>query len=232
MVNPSKPSRAYSLPDAQVIQKGRILHSIGVQDLSKFTEVDPDITSEWFDGMQSSLNQADSFEQDSAVVDEIATLTNDIQQIMNECHAHVKKHKYFIQKAFPGNERIQDSFGIFDYQSVRNSEVYLIRFFNNLKEREIQHSTELQAAGLTEGDITLTGTLLTRLIDADKAQETAKQNRLLITDERINLFNKVWEYISRLNKLSKIVFADDYTKLKQYQLSHDTHSTPEEGENG
>jgi hypothetical protein len=79
-------------------------------------------------------------------------------------------------------------------------------------------------AGMPESLPSELAGLSIELAAADGLQEMLKKKQLLVTSERINLFNSIWETLSQISTAAKIIFADDPARLAIYQL-YDGEST-------
>lgn len=87
-----------------------------------------------------------------------------------------------------------------------------------LEEKGSEYQTELLAAGITAPQLAQIGNLRTAFKAADIAQNKAVAKRNKLTQERIKQYNKLWEILQQVNKLSKLVYRGDYAKLQQYLL--------------
>ncbi len=220
--------RIFKISDAEMIQTSRIYHGLFSQDRQQFINLDPDFGDPFPDNWMAAIVESESVLRDMDVRDEIAQFTGNVRHKMDECRTHFQKMKYYIEKAFPNNKAVWNAFGYEDYDSARLSEVQLLPFMKNLKTQASKNAAKLIAANYKQADIDKIGTLWQELLEADQAQESYKKERVIITQQRIEKLNAAWEYVLKVNKASKNIFADNYAKLQQYILPGE--SAPEEPE--
>ena len=55
-------------------------------------------------------------------------------------------------------------------------------------------------------------------MNADQAQEAFKRERPFATQSRVETMNAAWDYLAKVNKAAKNIFADNFAKLQQYLL--------------
>lgn len=218
MVKTVETLRLYKIADSEMIQLARVFFNLFTADKAQFKAFDADFDSPAFTRFEELLLAAESEAQEMMVKDELAQLTEKVQQEMVKCRDYFQKLKYFIEKAFPGNKAIQLAFGYEDYAEIFNSEHKMLRFMNALKIQVEKHKAALIVVGLKTEDATLVNTLYQQLMDADEAQEMFKKDKLLLTQGRIELFNSVWEFVVKINRAAKFIFTGNYAKLKQYEL--------------
>lgn len=60
--------------------------------------------------------------------------------------------------------------------------------------------------------------MISLLNQACTAVKKKKKKQLLVTSERINLFNSIWDTLSQISTAAKIIFADDPARMAIYQL--------------
>jgi hypothetical protein len=220
--------RNYKITDSEMLQKDRVFLGLFTQDKQQFINLDADFSDPFAANWETAVNNADNAEKDLSVQDELTQLTDVVQQKMEAGRTHFQKMKYFIEKAFPDNRVVWNSFGYDDYDSARKSEIRFLPFLKNLHTQAVKNSAKLIAVNYKHDDIDKIQTIWQELLDADQEQETYKKDRLVITQERIQILNTAWEYVLKVNKASKNIYADNFAKLKQYLLPGE--AAPEESE--
>jgi len=218
MVKAQEIVRIFKIPDAEMVQASRVIHSLFSQDRLLFVNLDPDFNDPFAANWLEAIVDSESAVRDLNMQDELVQLTENVQQKMEECRAHFQKMKYNIEKAFPNDKVVWNVFGYNDYEDARKSEIRLLPFMKNLHTQAVKYSAKLIAANYKQDDINKIGTLWQQLLDADQVQESYKKERIVITQQRIETLNKAWEFVMKVNKASKNIFADNYAKLKQYLL--------------
>jgi hypothetical protein len=216
MAKPKEVIRIFKISDAESVQTSRQFYNQFQKDKDKFIELDPDFGGNFSTNWLSAIEEAETFVGDSTVKSDITILTENVRNKMEIGRTHFQKMKYYIEKAFPNNQAVWNSFGYGKYDSARNSEVRFIPFLRNLHTKAVKYADKLIAANYTQAGIDRIDTIREEISEANQVQENYKGDRPVVSQERIELLNKVWEFLLKVNKASKNVFADDYAKLKQY----------------
>ena len=214
--------RSYSFSDAVMLQASRVMQGLFVEDKAAFIGFDSDFNDPFADNWQSKITDAGETDTDNSYTAELTEKTRIVSTTMELCKNHFQKLKYFVEKAFPDHKEIWNQFGFGDYDDARRSEVKMVRLFGLAHKAAIQYTAELTAAGLAEGDIQRIKTLQDELTTADYEQEKHKKKRPSLTQERITALNECYEFMHKVNKAAKIIFAADYAKYNQYLLPNES----------
>ena len=221
-----KVTRHFKITDAEMIQFSRVMLTQFERDKLRFSQSDTCFNDPFCDDWLDAIQSAESAEQDGAVQNEMARLTGIVDEKMEACRIHFQGMKYYIEKAFPNNSAVCSAFGYGKYDGARLSEIKLLLFMKSLHAEAVKNKVALINAGFNQAKIDMIETLHGELMAANQEHAAYKQNRPVFTQNRIMELNAAWDFFSRVNKASKIVFADNYAKFRQYQLPWES-SAPE-----
>lgn len=227
MVKAKEKIRIYNGSDADMIEASRVMHGLFQEDLSAFTNFDPVFSADFAAIWLSKINIASGIVNDIQPLGELSNLTRLVEEKLEECREYFQYVKYFIEKAFPGQSEMWTQFGLNDYMASRKSETKMIQLLGILYKGMIRYQTELNAVGLSKTKIEQASELQTQLTSVNFDQEIAKKKRPTLTQERITALNDCFEYMQKVSRAGKIIFAKDYAKYNQYLLPYERVSKSE-----
>ena len=158
----------------------------------------------------------------------ISLISDDIENIMNESRRLIQKLFVYVKSAYNYDKSIIKTFGKKDFEKARNSKLLMTELLKkayNLAKSEEYHDG-LVKSGLSLDDIMSLNELNITLTNLLNARDDAKFKRQKKTKERIQIYNQVWSFIEQISNASKIVFADNPTKIKQYLLYPSVNNLP------
>lgn len=220
--------RKYNVSDAEMLQVSRVIYGLYLEDQESFTTLDPAFNAAYAEGWLSAIEEGETAARDLTVKDELVLLTAAVHEKLEACRSHFQKMKYYIEKAFPGNTAVWNAFGFNDYEKARKGEKDMMPFMRTLHTQAVKYVAELTAVNFPQAEIDKIAALAAELQTADHEQEMYKKNRLVITQERVESLNKAWGYLVDVNKASKVIFAGNYAKLKQYFLPGEASTKQDE----
>jgi len=218
-MNPIEILRSYSGTDAQMAEYARVIHSLLVSDLAKFTAFDSTINAAFASSFLTAINSADVVVSDSAIIDIQVQKTELINLAMEKAKSKYADVKYFAQKTFPNSLASQNEFGLNDYERARKSPTQMIQFLDEMHKACVKYQTQLVAKGLSAVAIAEIQTIRTELQTANTNQEVFKKQRPKLTEDRITVLNNCYALISQVNAAAQRVYKDDFAKQKQFVYS-------------
>lgn len=228
MAKAEEKTRAFNGSDSDMVQTSRVIHGLFMEDKPRFISFDASLADPFAENWLHKIEAAALITNDSFTVAMQMELTKKVADKMEECKVFFQQMKYFIEKAFPGKREIWTQFGYSTYDDARRGETKMIQFYGILGKTAAQYSAQLIAAGFSQENIDKITTLHTELTNADYEQEISKKKRPAATQERIVLLNECYQYLQRVCKAGKIIFANDYVKYNQYMLPDETTTKKEE----
>lgn len=228
MAKAEEKTRAFNGSDSDMVQTSRVIHGLFTEDKPRFISFDASLADPFAENWLHKIEAASLITNDSFTVAMQMELTKKVADKMEECKVFFQQMKYFIEKAFPGKREIWTQFGYSTYDDARRGETKMIQFYGILGKTAAQYSAQLIAAGFSQENIDKITTLHTELTNADYEQEISKKKRPAATQERIVLLNECYQYLQRVCKAGKIIFANDYVKYNQYLLPDESSFKKEE----
>lgn len=224
------PSRRFSGSFDDVITKAQSVQPLFELDLSLFTAFNPWFTEAINTLLRTEITEALSDFSQSSHTAEIETQTERIAQLLTESGKKYQKLIYYVESGLGTGKAVSDTFGRSRYAKARQSEKEMISLLHQTVTAANQDDFKplLVTAGMPLALPTDLSGLAEDLATADGKQEMLKKRQLLITSQRIELFNSIWDKLSRISSAAKIIFAEDPARLAIYQLYDSSGSASEE----
>lgn len=166
---------------------------------------------------QGDIDIAQAMKDETAQRIELRLLTVDKDEALHACVAWGRQLRTRLQLAFGrGSVQAQSFPGAAFTRSV-NSEKGMMAIMETLIALAKQYSTELTAFGQDEAVITEGETALADLRTADQQQELKKDHKRSATQERHEIFQRLYDTINRINKIGRIVFEGDAVHLALFE---------------
>src|SRR5665648_32914 len=218
-------TRRFSLSFDEVITKAQSMQPQFETDIDRFIVFNP-----WFTPIVNSKLQADlsagliDFSVSSHTA-EIQRQTEAIGQMLGIAGRKYQTLLYYVENGLGNSKAMTDTFGRSRYEKARQSEKEMVSLLNQACSAVGYdgYKTKLLASGMPYDLPEELAVLADDLAVADGRQEMLKKKQLLVTSERIDLFNSIWDTLSRISAAAKIIFEDDPARLAIYQL-YDTKS--------
>ena len=227
-----KPTRRFDGSYDDVITKAQSMQPQFQADLPEFTAFNPWFTEEVNDVLRMETANGLADFSESSHTAEIVTQTENIAGLLTESGKTYQKLIYYVENGLGDTKAVMDTFGRSRYEKARRSEKEMVSL---IKQAITAASQEEFAIGLTSAGMPSSLTadleeLADILATADGKQEMLKKQQLLVTSERIALFNSIWDKLSHISSASKIIYAEDPARLAIYQLYDSSSSNNEQPE--
>lgn len=224
------PTRLFSMSFDDVITKAQSMQPQFALDIPKFYGFNPWFTNAVNVQLVAQVTAGISDFSASSHTAQIEIQTEAIAQMLKTSGQKFQKLMYYVDEAFGNSKAIGDTFGRSRYEKARQSEKEMVSLLNQAVTASKQESfkTKLVAAGMPETLPNEMETLAIDLTTADGQQEMLKKKQLLVTSERIELFNSIWVTLGKISSAAKIIFAEDPARLAIYQLYDAGSSKPTE----
>lgn len=204
----------------EVIYKAQAILPYFSVDLPQFNGYDLWFTKEVKDqllsGIYTGLKETDEHNQ----YVEIKRLTDLLDLKLAQARHLYEKLNYYIDKAFDILKVTHGTFGYSDYLKARTSVKRMIALLNQtvLAISTNDYEAQLQEAhmpGALPGEMAQMAAELTEIYGDLKTQ---RQLHLKTTRERIELFNSLWDILSKIDDNAKVIFANHPGRLEIYDL--------------
>ena len=207
--------RIYHLSDPTMIEFIKKLIGFLENDSADFTAFDSTIDINFLNALKALAAEAAAIVSDNVVIDEMADYTLVLNHKMEECIELYQTLKYFIKKAFV-NVTIQNKLGMNDFAEDSKVHGKMVFFMRDLNENIGNYKTELMAAGCNEPNIDKVTVIYAELDAAHQKQESFKNDRIVITHDRIVKYNELWTEAMKVVTPAKIIYKDDLSRMKRY----------------
>ncbi len=165
---------------------------------------------------QQAINDCMNFNDDETMVDIQTEKTADIETVMEKARKNYARIKYFVEEAFPENERRRNLLGADTYSDARKSVPNMIVFLSNLHRQCTVFQPALVAAGCSAPLIADILTLRNDLIAVNTEQTSFIGERSISTQERNTRFDRLEDYIRAVCRAGKLIFEENPAIFKQY----------------
>lgn len=212
--------RLYHMPDEDMTTRAQTMHDNLDTDIADFTAKFPGINGGFVTSFATDITTAKNFMSDTAVVNMIKVLTEDLEASVEEGMRALDALDVYAREAFDDSPAKQRVFGQDTWAKARNDQQKMV------KALKLAHSfanvdpykSALIAEGMTTGDIADLLTIAGNIDLKDGLQEKAKSGRGVTTEERIKVYNIVWAREQKISIASEYVYRDDAAKRAQYLL--------------
>ena len=214
----SRNERLFKIPEASLLEHAEVVAEMFPTDAADFMALDSTFTVEYGTTIKNAVGAVTALKSDQVIIDQMAELTQDVLDSMGTCNTDYKTVAYFVRKAFKNNEAVQNQFGFNDLAKVRDSQAKMVLFMEEHAGTAMEHKTELLAQGCNEALIDKLHVDALNLKTANIKQERFKKERGVITQERVQLLNKVYSLVKPLSDVAQIIYSDDAAHLAKYSL--------------
>lgn len=210
--------RAFSITDAEMFEAQKTKRGFFIEDQAEFENFDTDFKTPFEADWLTAIDNAETILQDETLTDQLTQLTNAVEKEMRNCRDKFQDSKYFIEKTFPDNVPVWNEFGYNNYDDARRYQIKMIQFMKNFSLVATKYKTLLIAKGYTQPKIDEIETFRAALDTANQNQELFKGNQPVSTQERINVYNELWDILVKVCTAGKRIFKNDFAKLQRYLL--------------
>lgn len=202
----------------ETVLKSRVIKGCFTIDQAAFILFDGDFAEPYLTNFDAAITAAANIPDYEYMQDELAILTVDVETKMEDIRSAFKHMRPFIEKAYPNQKQVWNSFGYDNYGADRNSQTKIGNFIFKLHLAAVKRSAELILVGYPQVDIDNLQSLHTNLIKAQETQEAYKLEIKDSTNDRMEAMNAMWEFVQHICRVGKIIFEDDYGKYQQYVM--------------
>jgi hypothetical protein len=214
----SKNDRAYKIPDAELLQHSETIAATLPSDIATFTAFDSTITAGYVTQLQGAIADVKEYPTDNVLIDEMAEHTLSVEQVFNLCYEDYKTIAYFARKAFADNPAIRNQFGLNDIEKARQSQTKMVVFMEMLAKTAAKYGEQLVIAGCKEELITSLPEKAAALNEVNIAQEKFKNDRAIITQDRVRAFNALYRLLQPLHNAAELIYRDDPVRYSIYTM--------------
>lgn len=213
--------RKYRITDSEMFQDADTLLSLFKKDEEIFRNFNPAVftptfTTEYAD----AVNAAMIAEVDNYIIDVQAEKREKLQQFKEKLRSFFRLMRFLLQNAFPDNNVIREQFGIHHSAKALNSYEDTVSALSLCQKAMEDYSNELTAAGMPQAMPVNLAALKNEFELLHSDYVTYKEKRRLLTFQRIELYNRVWDNMILIHKAAQIIFYDNYAKQKIFSVKY------------
>ena len=211
--------RNYTMEDLQMLQMSQVFQNAFVIDLAEFTADFPNMDASFGSEMQTAIDDADAFPSGDEIESEIAVVTEELNAQLPLGRKALQKLYTYVELAW-GSKAKDNAFGRSKYLVGHRSQMGMKNLLD-LGYRQAQiasNKAELLAIGYTQVAIDELKTIAEAIEMLSERQEDMYSESMVVTEHRVEAYNRVWEFMKRINRASKVTYVDSPAKLKQYML--------------
>ena len=204
----------------EVITKAQTIQPHFAADLTQFSINDPWFTIAINTELLSDIYIGQKDLSESSLTSEINRLTNSLDAKLADARHCYEKLNYYVDKAFGENTIQKETFGYSDFERARCSAKKMIPLLNQALTAFSVEGNEprLLEVGMPESLPLELATIVAELAALHDELKILKKQHLLITREQIDLFNSLWDTLSKICTHAKIIFEKDPQRLAIYEL--------------
>jgi len=220
MIKPKEEGLFFTLPVVDMLQLNTLMTSNFSADKAEFIAIVPGLKDPFLDNWKHTTSQLATTASDDDYTDTQLLMTQAIDELMVKARDQIQILYFYVDLAFEGNKAVYSYFGKDRYDAARNKPLKLYELLLKAeKAAEIPiYKDSLIEKGLNQSMIDeveiIAADLKSKFDSRDEYISSRKKN----TQERTKILNSIWEFMSAVNKASKIVYRTDYAKQQQYLL--------------
>ena len=211
--------RLYNMEDEVMISRAKVQHGLLTTDLALFTAKFPWIDATYLTSYLTDTNTADAFPVDDTVMTNLTVLTSDVNASMDEGKNALKMLFLYAEITYPKDKVKQRVFGQDRMDKARNDQEKMENLLEhaNSMARNDPYKTDLLGKGYTQLQIDGLMTISDNISTKNTLQESAKAKRPVTTQDRIKVYNIVFDRMSLISTCAQVVFFGDAAKIEQYR---------------
>lgn len=220
MKKPLEEGLIFTLTIEEMLQQNNLMQSHFADDQAEFITKTPDLDDAFLTNWKKTTNLLDDTEKDDDYIDTQLLMTQTLDESMEKGRDLLQTVFFYVERAFPGKKAEAAYFGKDRYEAARKTPLKLVELMNKCAEAasEAEYLDKLTIKGLNSQTIDdLKDTAVIIKTNFEKRDKYIS-NRKKITEERNQILNKIWGFMSSVSDASKLVYKNDYAKFQQYVL--------------
>jgi len=204
----------------EVITKAQSIQPHFAADLRQFANYDPWFTSVVNSQLLSGIYLGLKDFSENSLVAEIKRTTDLLNLKLAAARHCYEKLTYYVDVGLKDTAIHNEIFGYSGFVKARSSAKKMIPLLNQIHEAISQkgNETRLLAVGMPWGLPVELVNITAELTAVHGELKIQKKQHLLVTRERIELFNSLWDTLSKICDDAKIIFTNDPARLAIYEL--------------
>jgi hypothetical protein len=216
----SEIKRLYSMEDELMLTRAATQKGNLQNDLAAFTAKFPWINAAYVTSYQTDITTADAIPRDNTVMTDVKVLTADVNASVVEGREALSQLFRYAEITYPTDKVRQRVFGqdlLAKARSDQEKMENLLEHANGFADK-LPYKTDLIAKGYTQPQIDNLLTISDNINTKNLLQEAAKSSRPVSTQDRISVYNIVFERMQTISTCAQEVFEGNPAKIQQYQI--------------
>lgn len=212
--------RLFNIEDELLLTRAQTQKDAANGDLTLFTARFPWFTAAYLTSYQTDIDTAEAFPEDATVMTDIKVLTADVNASVDEGKANVAALFLYAELTYPNDKVKQRVFGQDRMDKARTDQEKMINLLEHAHSfaNKDPYKTDLLAKGYTQTEIDGLLTVADNIRDKNRLQENAKASRPVTTQDRIGVYNTVFNRMNTVYKCAQVVFVGNAAKIEQYRV--------------
>jgi hypothetical protein len=204
----------------EVINKAQLIQPNFEADLPQFTGYDPWFTLAVNTQLLAGINLGLKDFSVNGLTDEIKRTIDLLNRKLAVARHCYEKLSYYVDVGLKDTAIATEIFGYLGFVRARGSAKKMIPLLNQAHEAIEREGNEsrLLAAGMPHGLPLELVNITAELSSIYGELKTIKKQQLQVTRERIELFNSIWDILSKICDDAKNIFSNDPARLAIYEL--------------
>jgi hypothetical protein len=201
-------ARHFKFADSELISFAGSLLAQAKNDFAVLTQFDHSITLERLNHLEQILCEVQSAPQDKDIVEQLSKLTAQVHRIEEDCVSVYRKMRFFVQRAFKGDLKIQNEFGINDYESSTRTLAKHVAFMREFASAAQNYREAILACGATQELIESIVYLSDEFEKTYTERQTLKQSRHDLAHQRVEKLNFIFSEVKFIAEKAEIVLSN------------------------
>lgn len=211
-------TRLYKTSDENMFSYALRVVSSLEKDLSLFTSFDPTIDVNYLTTIQTFLVTAKEKGDDTNYLYQQTHLTTQIKQTIQEARQQCMLMKSFFQQLKQLRTTNIELFSATEYKKAIFKAEDMILLLNKVYDISLFHKDKLQVVDCYAIHIEKSKNLSQALAAILSEYKQIKKKRTILAEERILIYNTLWEVVVFIREAAKRVFRKNKAQLKPYLL--------------
>ena len=213
----------------EIISKAILIQPQFEADLSVFAAYEKSYTPAVNSELLHAIHKSVKHYSKSHWLNEIKRITNSLDINLAEAIHCYKDLIYYVNHTFGNSAINRNTFGYADFAEARHSVKKMIALLNHALATLAYHDNEsrLRKAYMPFYLPVEMANLINDLKEGYEKLKFLKEQHLVVIRERINLYNFLWDILSKIGEDAKVIFKGDRERLEIYDLfeSEDWHAS-------
>ena len=204
----------------EVISKAQVIQPYFAADLPQFTAYDSWFTSAVNTELVSGIYVGLRDFPDNTLTAEIDRVKGHIDTIFAASISSYEELNYYVDLGFKEETHTYKTFGYEGFEKARHSVKRMIDLLDQAHSAILKDGNQarLLAVGMPFGLPLDVANIAAEMAAMHEELKILKKQHLLVTRERIDLYNSIWDTLSKICEDAKIIFANDPNRLIIYDL--------------